>query len=176
MATVLESVETAPLVVKMPPSVVGMNDDQFFDFCQANPELRIERTAEGEILITPLTGFGTGRRNMAISARLFNWAERDGMGVALDSTTAFRLSTSRMERDWVGCSTPKREGCSYTGLDARSKCLTIRSPFRAIRSCQGLSWISRGFGNRPQRRKTYRALCSCCTYPTGLARLARVLT
>jgi Uma2 family endonuclease len=91
MITVLESVASAPLVVRMPSSVVEMNDDQFFDFCQANRELRIERTAEGDVLIMPLTGFGSGRRNAAINARLFNWAERNGTGVVLDSSTGFRL-------------------------------------------------------------------------------------
>jgi len=91
MATVVESVASAPLVVKMPSSVVEMNDDQFFDFCQANGELRIERTAEGDVLIMPLTGSGSGRRNAAINARLFNWAERDGTGVVFDSSTGFRL-------------------------------------------------------------------------------------
>jgi hypothetical protein len=41
MATLLESVETPALVVKMPSSVVEMNDDQFFDFARltANFEL-----------------------------------------------------------------------------------------------------------------------------------------
>jgi len=91
MITVLESVASAPLAVRMPSSVVEMNDDQFFDFCQANRELRIERTAEGDVLIMPLAGFGSGRRNAAINARLFNWAERNGTGVVLDSSTGFRL-------------------------------------------------------------------------------------
>lgn len=91
MVTVLENVESAPWVVKMPPSVAEMNDEQFFDFCQANRGLRIERTAEGEVLIMPPTGFGSSRRNAIITARLFIWAERNGMGVVLDSSGGFRL-------------------------------------------------------------------------------------
>jgi Uma2 family endonuclease len=91
MATVLESVETAPWVVKMPSSVVEMNDDQFFDFCQANRELRIERTAEGDILLMSPTGVKSGQRNAIIIARLNNWAERDGTGVVFDCNAGFRL-------------------------------------------------------------------------------------
>jgi hypothetical protein len=35
-----------PLVLNMPPAV-RMNADQFYTFCQANPELWMERTAKG---------------------------------------------------------------------------------------------------------------------------------
>jgi hypothetical protein len=51
VAAVLDSVESQPLIVKIPSSVLAMNDDQFFDFCQVNRELRIERTTNGDILI-----------------------------------------------------------------------------------------------------------------------------
>ena len=91
MATVLESVETAPWVVKMPSSAVEMNDDQFFDFCQANRELRIERTAEGDILLRSPTGVKSGQRNAIITMRLGIWAERDRKGVVFDSNAGFRL-------------------------------------------------------------------------------------
>jgi hypothetical protein len=39
-----EEVETSPLVVRMHP-VIDLTDDQFFEFCQINRDLRIERTA-----------------------------------------------------------------------------------------------------------------------------------
>jgi len=75
----------------MPSSVVEMNDDQFFDFCQANRELRIERTADGDILLMSPTGAKSGQRNAIITMRLGIWAERNGKGVVFDSSTAFRL-------------------------------------------------------------------------------------
>jgi len=111
MATVLESVETSPWVVKMPSSVAEMDDDQFFDFCQANPELRIERTAEGDILIMSPAGWMSGRRNAIITARLINWAERDEAGVVVDSSTGFRLpnsATRSPDAAWVLKSRLKR--------------------------------------------------------------------
>jgi Uma2 family endonuclease len=111
MATVLEPVETSPWVVKMPSSVVKMNDDQFFDFCQANGELRIERTADGDILIMSPAGWSSGRRNAIITARLVNWAERDGTGAVFDSSTCFRLpngATRSPDAAWVLKSRLKR--------------------------------------------------------------------
>ena len=50
------------LVLKM-PSTVRMTDEQFFDFCQINQNLRIERTKTGEVIIMPPTGSETGNRN-----------------------------------------------------------------------------------------------------------------
>jgi Uma2 family endonuclease len=104
MATLLESLETPALVVKMPSSVVEMNDDQFFDFCQANRELRIERTADGDILIMSPTGSRSGSRNAKITMRLGNWAERTGTGIVFDSSSGFRLpngATRSPDAAWV---------------------------------------------------------------------------
>jgi len=52
MTPLLEAIETIPLVIRMPAAVVPMTDDQLFEFCQVNRDLRIERTAEGDILIS----------------------------------------------------------------------------------------------------------------------------
>jgi Uma2 family endonuclease len=40
-----------------------MDDDLYFDFCQLNPKLRIERTSEGEIVIMPPVGLDSVTRN-----------------------------------------------------------------------------------------------------------------
>lgn len=83
-------VETHPLVVRMRP-VIDLTDDQFFEFCQINQDLRIERTAEGELLIMPPTGSGTGGRNFRLNGQLFIWTEQDGTGIGFDSSTGFTL-------------------------------------------------------------------------------------
>lgn len=83
---------SSPVVVKIPPSML-MTDVQFFEFCQINRDLRIERNQFGEILIMPPTGSETGNRNANISAQLYIWAEQDGTGICFDSSTGFKLST-----------------------------------------------------------------------------------
>ena len=69
-----EEVETSPLVVRMHP-VIDLTDDQFFEFCQINRDLRIERTATGELLIMSPTGSETGESNFRLSGQLFIWTE-----------------------------------------------------------------------------------------------------
>ncbi|WP_375509686.1 Uma2 family endonuclease [uncultured Nostoc sp.] len=83
---------SSPLVVQIPPSM-QMTDEQFFDFCQVNRELRIERNQFGEISIMPPTGSETGNRNFSIAGQLYVWAEKDGRGICFDSSTGFKLST-----------------------------------------------------------------------------------
>lgn len=68
-----------------------LNDDEFFDFCMKNPDLRIERHSNGEIFIMPPCGMETGYRNSDVSSQLRVWAKTDGRGVSFDSNTEFFL-------------------------------------------------------------------------------------
>jgi Uma2 family endonuclease len=72
-------------------SVIDMTDDQFFQLCQNNRELRFERTANGELIIMPPTGGETGNKNARITQQVMNWTDVDGTGIAFDSSTCFKL-------------------------------------------------------------------------------------
>lgn len=72
-------------------SVIKLTDEQFYQLCQVNSDVRFERTAKGELIVMPPTGWGTGNRNGRLTQRLFNWADADGSGVAFDSSTGFKL-------------------------------------------------------------------------------------
>lgn len=69
----------------------GMSDDQFFEFCQLNRNLKIERTAKGEIIIMSPTGSETSSWNAALTAVLFNWNFKTKLGKAFDSSGGFKL-------------------------------------------------------------------------------------
>ena len=75
-------------------SSVKMTDEQFFDFCQINRNLRIERNKFGEISIMSPAGSETGNREINILGQLWVWTEKDGTGIAFSSSTGFKLSTS----------------------------------------------------------------------------------
>ncbi len=83
---------SSPLVVQFPPSM-QMTDEQFFEFCQVNRNLRIERNQFGEISIMPPTGSETGNREFNIALQLGVWSEKDGTGICFSSSTGFKLST-----------------------------------------------------------------------------------
>ena len=50
-----------------------MTEEQFMRLCQENPELRIELTAKGELVIMPPTGSKTGLRKSTLTYELVTW-------------------------------------------------------------------------------------------------------
>ena len=70
---------------------IDMSREQFFEFCQLNRDVRIERNAEGSIAVMAPTGGETGARSVLLVAALYRWAEEDGAGIAFDSSTGFEL-------------------------------------------------------------------------------------
>jgi len=52
--------ESEPLVLHLGPVLQNMSDHEFFEFCQLNPDWRIERTSAGDLIIMPPTGGWTG--------------------------------------------------------------------------------------------------------------------
>jgi len=81
-----------------------MTRAQFSEFCQANPDLRIERTAVGEIMIMSSTFSDTGNRSGKAFQQLANWADQDGSGETFDSSTGFTLpngATRSPDASWI---------------------------------------------------------------------------
>jgi Uma2 family endonuclease len=83
-------VEIPPLVLRLAP-VIEMTDQQFFELCQLNRDLRIERTSQGDLVIMPPTGGETGRMNFELTGSFSRWVHADGTGVGFDSSTGFTL-------------------------------------------------------------------------------------
>jgi Uma2 family endonuclease len=81
----------AVVMPKLPLDISTFTDDQYFEFCAVNRKLRIERTAEGKIIIMSPTGGETSRRNADLTWQLVTWAKQDSTGVVFDSNTEFRL-------------------------------------------------------------------------------------
>ena len=79
------------LVVDFSPLATKVSDEEFDELCRLNPELQIERTSEGELVIMAPTGGKTGRRNVKLIAAFALWAEKDGTGQTFDSSTLFSL-------------------------------------------------------------------------------------
>jgi Uma2 family endonuclease len=68
-----------------------MSDREYFEFCMENPDLRVERTAEGEIVIVPPAGGESDYRGNKLATQLDRWAERDGRGKVFGPTVQFFL-------------------------------------------------------------------------------------
>lgn len=124
---------SSPLILQMPSSM-KMTDEQFYEFCQENRDLRIERNQYGEISIMPPTGSETGNRNFNIAGQLWVWSEKDSTGICFDSSTGFKLSTGaerspdaswiKLER-WNNLSQEEKQGfapiCPNFVIELRSR-------------------------------------------------------
>jgi len=95
MAQHASLMEQEPLVVHTRP-VIDMDEKQFFQFCQLNRDLQIERTSEGDILIMAPEAGSSGRGSSKLNAVFEQWAERDGAGQVFGSSTGFTLPNGAM--------------------------------------------------------------------------------
>ena len=86
----LVSIET----VELHHSRFRLNDDEFYEFCQQNSNLKLERDASGALLVMPNTGGKTGKRNIEIYYQLTGWNKQHKLGTLFDSSTAFRLPST----------------------------------------------------------------------------------
>jgi Uma2 family endonuclease len=91
MSTTLTHSDPGAIVLHFGPMMKKLTDEDFFEFCQLNRELRIERTKEGDLIIMPPTFSKTGERNFRLAVTFGKWAEKDGTGVGFDSSTGFTL-------------------------------------------------------------------------------------
>lgn len=89
------------------PSVAtwnGLSDEEFYAFCQRNPDLRFERESDGKLIIMPNTGGKTGNKNSRLNAFLSFWTMESRTGIEFDSSTAFQLadgSTCSPDVAWI---------------------------------------------------------------------------
>jgi|HubBroStandDraft_1064217.scaffolds.fasta_scaffold135986_2 Uma2 family endonuclease len=72
---------------------VRMTDDDYFALCMANPDVRFERTAQGDIIIVPPAGAESDNQSADVVIQLGQWAKRDGRGKVFGSSVEFILPT-----------------------------------------------------------------------------------
>lgn len=68
-----------------------MTDDEFFYFCQENPDYKFERDATGNFKRMAQTGGETSERNSELNAELVIWNRIAKGGYCYDSSGGFRL-------------------------------------------------------------------------------------
>lgn len=93
---------TAPL--RLSVRRTKLTEDQFMELCQENPELRLELTAQGELIIMPPVGSEGGWRSGRVFFFLTLWTEQDGTGLSFDASTGFTLPNGAIrspDASWV---------------------------------------------------------------------------
>lgn len=116
------------------PQTFKVTHEQFQEIAAVNRDLRLERTATGELIVMPPTGSDTGHRNQDMSGQLWLWNRQTKLGVVFDSSSGFKLpngadrspdaSWVKLER-WQTLTPKEREGfaplCPDFVVELRSK-------------------------------------------------------
>ncbi|MCU0353017.1 MAG: Uma2 family endonuclease [Cytophagales bacterium] len=127
--------------LNIPTASGQMTDDEFFEFCRQNRDLKFERTSDGQIIFIMPTGTETGRINSKINARLQWWAESH-TGEVFDSSTGFKLPNLAVRspdaswvsaEKWNGLTTEERKKHAPICPDF---VVEIRSENDTLRECQ----------------------------------------
>ncbi|WP_414623929.1 Uma2 family endonuclease [Calothrix sp. CCY 0018] len=98
--------EAETLLLELPKTLgLYVTQEQFLALSVANRDLKLERNAQGELIVNPPTGWETGRFNSSISGELYLWWRNSGeTGLAFDSSTGFILpngATRSPDASWV---------------------------------------------------------------------------
>ncbi|BAY85318.1 hypothetical protein NIES267_48180 [Calothrix parasitica NIES-267] len=91
------------LSLQIPPSL-KFTDEEFEQIVDFNKELRLELTAEGELIIMSPTGGETGNRNFDLTGQIWFWSRKNNLGKAFDSSTGFKLpngATRSPDASWI---------------------------------------------------------------------------
>jgi Uma2 family endonuclease len=86
------------------PTLARLTDDEFFDICQHNPNLRMERNADHEIIAMPPAGAESSRKSGEVYFQLMLWNHQHQLGYAFESSAGFTLSDGSVrspDASWV---------------------------------------------------------------------------
>ncbi|MDF5722887.1 MAG: Uma2 family endonuclease [Rhizonema sp. PD37] len=101
------------------PTIFKVSHEQFKELAIVNRDLRLERTATGELIVMPPTGSETSNRNVDIEGQLWLWNHKTKLGKVFNSSGGFHLpngatrspdaSWVKLER-WVALTPEEKEG------------------------------------------------------------------
>ncbi|MDY6785468.1 MAG: Uma2 family endonuclease [Cyanobacteriota bacterium] len=104
MVQISSPVET--LSLELPRTMaLRVTPEQFEVLAIANGDLRLERTATGELIVNPPAGSESGKRNSSLTGQLDRWQEeREDLGEVFDSSAGFTLPNGAIrspDASWV---------------------------------------------------------------------------
>ena len=129
-----------------------MSDEDFFNFCQQNPGLRLERDHNKQICLMEPTGYYTGKFNSGIFGELYIWNKKFKTGEVFDSSTGFTLpdgSVFSPDASWIS-----NEKISLLTEEEKNKfarvcpgfVVELKSPSDRLKALKSkmLKWIENG--------------------------------
>ena len=87
----MQSLETKPFLLDTHNITLRVTREEFEQLCQDNPDLRLELTAEGELIVMAPAGWESSERNLNLATDVAIWNRQTNIGRAFDSSGGFTL-------------------------------------------------------------------------------------
>lgn len=126
MMSLLTTKEILPIKIKLHPAK-KMTDEEFFEFCQLNKDVSLERNNQGDLLFMSPTGSEGEQRNFSLVGQLWFWTKQDGTGIGFGSSGGFTLPNGAVrspDAAWI-----KKERWEQIEPDLRKKFAPICPDF-----------------------------------------------
>jgi len=103
--TVAEAVRPSQALAEEPEDVLEpYTREQFASLTAQYPELRMELTREGKLIIMPPSGGESSHQSSIVGGRLFAWSDQDKTGVTFDANGGYNLpygGTRAPDASWL---------------------------------------------------------------------------
>jgi Uma2 family endonuclease len=83
------SVDTQSLLLDISNTTLTVTPEQFDRLCIDNPDLRLELTADRELIVMAPTFSISGKRNLNLGSQVYIWNEQTELGEAFDSSSGY---------------------------------------------------------------------------------------
>jgi Uma2 family endonuclease len=77
------------LLLNVSHAKLTVTPEHFDQLCLDNPDLRLELTKDGELIVMPPTGGESGKRNISLGADVEIWNRQANLGEVFDSSTGY---------------------------------------------------------------------------------------
>ena len=164
---VIDQTTTLPYRLALDIRALEMTEDQFLQLCSDNGDLRMELTANRELIIMPPAGLEGGSQELEISSQVLIWTKQDGTGRAFGPTAGYTLPNGAVrapDASWMPLSrweSLSRDDQTKFGHTFPDFAIELRSPSNSLSDVQDKmteyleNGVLLGFLLDPRQRRVY---------------------
>lgn len=107
------------LLLNVQNVALTVTPEHFDQLCLDNPDLHLELTKDGELIVMPPTGGESGRRNLELAVEVGIWNRQTNLGEAFDSSTGYdftALGGGKLSPDVSWIETSRLDGIDLVGF------------------------------------------------------------
>ena len=163
----IDQTTTLPYRLALDIRALEMTEDQFLQLCSDNGDLRMELTANRELIIMPPVGLEGSTQELEVSSQVLIWAKQDGTGRAFGPNAGYTLPNGAVrapDASWMHLSrweSLSRDDQTKFGHTFPDFAIELRSPSDSLSDVQDKmteyleNGVRLGFLLDPRQRRVY---------------------